>query len=64
MGQPAAVGTGRLRKGGPGMGRKTARVLLLAITTAALAAGVLGTDVFADTGGPGIGEPIHAVQTR
>jgi len=46
------------------MGRKTARVLLLAITTAALAAGVLGTNVFADTGGPGIAEPIFAAQTR
>ena len=46
------------------MGKKTARVLLLAITTAALAAGVLGTNVFADTGGPGITQPTHAVQTR
>ena len=56
--------TGRLRKGGPGMGMKTARVLLLAITIAALAAGVLGTGAFADTGGPGITVPILAVQTR
>jgi hypothetical protein len=46
------------------MGKKTALAIVVAITAAALAFVTLGSNAFADTGGPGVAKPGFAIQSR